>query len=159
MYNKSAYCGACIKGWGSGEGLGRDPIKGPFKAYVVDQCKDCGHDDLDFFYPTQKDGRWEIEWSFYPCPAVPQPKFKFLFEGSNQDYWKIQPRFTATPVKELKVSGNLASRTDDNFFEVDGYTFDGEQQVETTTIKGVTETTGVSRPLSCKREYYETCVV
>lgn len=141
LYGDSSLCGACIEGSGSGVGLGNDPITGPFKAYVVDKCDECAEGALDF--SQSGDGRWEIEWHFVPCPGGGDPTF--LFEGSNPFYWKIQPRGTTTPVKELKVGGNLASRTQDNFFIVqDGSPYNGEQQVETTTIKGVTKTMGVS---------------
>lgn len=140
MYGNSVFCGACIKGSGNGKGSGGDPI-GHFEAYVIDSCEGCGDTGLDFYDDTgKKDGKWEIKWRFVRCPAVEDPTF--VFQGSNDNYWKLQPRGFATPVKKLKVSGNSATRVDDNFFVVDGgYPLEGEQQVETTTIMGAKKIT------------------
>lgn len=141
MYGDSLMCGACIEGSGSGVGAGGDPIKGKFEAYVTDKCPECAPGDLDF--SQAGDGRWEIEWHFVPCPRGKDPTF--VFEGSNTFYWKIQPRGTKTPVKELKVRGYPAARTDDNFFIVeDGDPYEGGQPVETTTMGGETRTTEVA---------------
>lgn len=43
QYGGSDACGACIEGVGTGKGSGSDPIKGKFKAYVIDQCPECEH--------------------------------------------------------------------------------------------------------------------
>lgn len=48
QYGGSEVCGACIEGEGTGKGSGRDPIKGKFKAYVIDQCPECAH-GVSFF--------------------------------------------------------------------------------------------------------------
>ena len=87
------------------------------------------------------DGRWDIEWEFVPCPGE---SISFEFEGSNAHYWKIQPRGTETPVVSLTINGQAASRTQDNFFVLEGGPWEGAQTVETTTVAGVTETTQVS---------------
>lgn len=135
-------CGACIEGTGTGGGSGATPI-GTFKAYVSDKCPECASGSLDF--ALTGDGRWDIEWSFVPCPGSDVPTF--MFEGSNLFYWKIQPRGTASPVEELTVNGLPGMRTDDNFFVIeDGGPFEGPQEVTTTTIDGVTVTTMVSLP-------------
>jgi len=87
------------------------------------------------------DGRWDIEWEFVACPGE---SISFVFEGSHTYYWKIQPRGTSTPVESLEVNGMKASRTDDNFFVLDNVFFEGEQEVTTTTVAGVTQITMVS---------------
>ena len=113
------------------------------QAYVMDKCPECSHGDLDF--SKSGDGRWDISWKFVPCPGG-SDKPSFIFEGSHEYYWKIQPRGTKTPVVELKVDGAAGTRTDDNFFEVWGapYPLYGPQTVETKTMDGVTSTQEVS---------------
>ncbi|CAN0347440.1 unnamed protein product, partial [Ascophyllum nodosum] len=143
QYGDSEMCGACIEGEGSGNGSGSDPITGSFKAYVMDKCPECSSGDLDF--SKSGDGRWDISWKFVKCPGSSKPSF--IFEGSHEYYWKIQPRGTKTPVAELTVEGASGTRTDDNFFEVFGapYPLYGAQTVKTTTMLGVTKTQEVSR--------------
>lgn len=140
QYENSELCGACIEGEGSGEGAGANPVTGSFKAFVSDQCPECAYGDLDF--SQSGDGRWDITWNFVPCPGG-DDEASFLFEGSNDFYWKIQPRGTKTPVQSLSVNGAAGSRTDDNFFVVRG-DLAGEQSVTTTTIIGATATQDVS---------------
>ncbi|CAM9700723.1 unnamed protein product [Ascophyllum nodosum] len=142
QYGGSELCGACIEGEGSGNGAGSDPITGPFKAYVMDKCPECATGDLDF--SKSGDGRWDISWKFVECPGSSEPSF--IFEGSHEYYWKIQPRGTKTPVVELTVDGAAGSKTDDNFFEVPGapYPLHGAQRVKTTTMMGKTATQEVS---------------
>lgn len=136
QYGNSEMCGACIEGEGSGVGSGGDPITGKFTAYVSDKCPECKWGDLDF--SKSGDGRWEISWKFIPCPGA-SSKPSFIFEGSHEYYWKMQPRGMATPVSELSVNGAKGERTDDNFFIVtEGVPFYGEQSVTTTTLGGST---------------------
>lgn len=125
-------CGACIRGTGD---------KGSFKAYVVDRCSDCAHGDLDFAMGGT--GRWNINWRFAPCKNGGDPTF--IFEGSNTYYWKIQPRGTKSPVKKLWVNGVKASRTQDNFFVIQGdEPYYGAQEVKTKTILKKRKKTQVS---------------
>ncbi|CAM9702843.1 unnamed protein product [Pylaiella littoralis] len=130
QYGDSSMCGACIEGEGSGEGAGADPVEGPFKAYVTDRCPECVPGDLDF--SVSGDGRWDITWRFVPCEASSDQTF--LFEGSNDFYWKIQPRGGRSPVERLWVNGVEASRSQDNFFILEGGPFEGEQEVLTKTF-------------------------
>ncbi|CAN0109294.1 unnamed protein product, partial [Hapterophycus canaliculatus] len=85
QYGDSIMCGACIEGEGSGVGAGADPVEGAFKAYVTDRCPECAFGDLDF--ATAGDGRWDITWQFVPCEGSSDQSF--LFEGSNEYYWKV----------------------------------------------------------------------
>ena len=88
------------------------------------------------------DGRWAIEWEFVPCPGG---DISFVFEGSHEWYWKLQPRGTSTPVVSLKINGREAQRMDDNFFVLDnGGPWYGDQTVTTVTVAGVTRDTQVS---------------
>lgn len=136
QYGDSLMCGACIEGEGSGVGSGGNPISGKFKAYVSDKCPECQHGDLDF--SESGDGRWEISWKFVPCSGGREEP-SFIFEGSHEFYWKLQPRGTETPVVELSVNGAKGERTDDNFFIVtEGVPFYGEQHVSTKTVGGTT---------------------
>lgn len=41
--------------------------------------------DLDF--AADGDGRWDISWHFVPCEGSSDQTF--LFEGSNEFYWKV----------------------------------------------------------------------
>eukprot|EP00904_Undaria_pinnatifida_P005778 jgi/Undpi1/232/HiC_scaffold_1.g00229.m1 len=116
MYDDSAMCGACIVGYGTGNGSGKTPITGNFRGFVSDSCEECAKGDLDF--ATTGDGRWDITWKFVECPSGGDPSF--IFEGSNEWYWKIQPRGTGSPVKELWVDGEKATMTQDNFFTASG---------------------------------------
>lgn len=102
-------------------------------------CPECKEGDLDF--SQNGDGRWDIKWEFVKCPGE---SLTFVFEGSNNYYWKIQPLGTKTPVKTLKINGKTAARQDDNHFVLHG-TFMGTQTVVTTTVDGVTQTSKVSR--------------
>ncbi len=104
------------------------------------RCPECSTGDLDF--SMSGDGRWDIEWEFVPCPGE---SISFAFEGSNAYYWKIQPRGTSTPVESLKINGQTAYRSQDNHFILEGGPWEGEQEVTTTTVAGVTQTTMVSR--------------
>ena len=140
MYDDSVMCGACIEGTGTGHGSGKNPIKGKFKGFVSDSCAECSKGDLDF--AKSGDGRWDISWKFVECPSGGDPSF--IFEGSNEWYWKIQPRGTKSPVSELWVDGNKASMTQDNFFTAQGGPFYGEQVVKTKTMFGETKKTKVS---------------
>ena len=99
----------------------------------------CAKGDLDF--AKSGDGRWDIEWKFVSCPGE---SISFEFEGSNAEYWKIQPRGTKTPVESLTINRLAASRTLDNFFLLSGGPWEGAQTVETTTVAGVVQTTQVS---------------
>ena len=112
------------------------------QAYVMDKCPECATGDLDF--SKSGDGRWDISWTFVECPGSDTPSF--IFEGSHEYYWKIQPRGTKTPVEELTVDGASGSKTDDNFFGVPGapYPLYGAQTVKTTTMMGKTATQEVS---------------
>ena len=104
----------------------------------MDKCPECSVGDLDF--SKSGDGRWDISWNFVKCPGSNRPSF--IFEGSHNYYWKIQPRGTSTPVVELTVEGAPGTRTDDNFFEIPGalYPLSGAQAVTTTTMLGSTAT-------------------
>ncbi|CAM9699042.1 unnamed protein product [Ectocarpus sp. 13 AM-2016] len=130
QYADSHMCGACIEGEGSGEGEGGDPVEGAFKAYVTDRCPECLFGDLDF--AADGDGRWDISWHFVPCEGSADQTF--LFEGSNEFYWKIQPRGGRSPVERLWINGDEAERSEDNFFILEGGPFDGEQEVHTKTV-------------------------
>lgn len=140
MYENSAVCGACVEGYGTGGGSGADPIKGPFKGFISDSCGGCAKGDLDF--AMVGDGRWDIEWKFVECPSGGNPSF--IFEGSNDWYWKIQPRETKSPVIKLTVNGEEATMTQDNFFTATAGPFYGQQTVTTTTLFGETKTSMVS---------------
>eukprot|EP00903_Cladosiphon_okamuranus_P017318 g15956.t1 len=130
QYGDSVMCGACIEGEGSGEGAGADPVEGPFKAYVTDRCPECAFGDLDL--ALSGDGRWDITWRFVPCEDSSDQTF--LFEGSNDYYWKIQPRGGKSPVEKLWINGQEAARSQDNFFILEGGPFSGEQEVHTKTV-------------------------
>ena len=58
-------CGKCIKAWGSGEGSGMTPLKGPIYATVDNVCPECKSGDVDF--GMGGDGRWKIQWQFVGC--------------------------------------------------------------------------------------------
>ena len=103
------------------------------------RCPECVEGDLDF--SMSGDGRWDIEWEFVPCPGE---KIEFVFEGSNEWYWKLQPRGTSTPVVSLAINGEEAKRTDDNHFVLGGGPWKGAQTVTTVTVAGVTQDTQVS---------------
>lgn len=108
---------------------------------MSDKCPECAESDLDF--AQSGDGRWEIEWHFVECSGGGEPHF--VFEGSNNFYWKIQPRGTSTPVERLTVNGIDGVRTDDNFFEIHAPSaFEGDQTVEVWTIAGVYYSLAVS---------------
>lgn len=140
MYENSAVCGACVEGYGTGRGSGADPIEGPFKGFISDSCGGCAKGDLDF--AMVGDGRWNIEWKFVECPSGGNPSF--IFEGSNDWYWKIQPRETKSPVIKLLVNDEEATMTQDNFFTASAGPYYGEQMVTTTTLFGETQRTMVS---------------
>ncbi|CAM9664879.1 unnamed protein product, partial [Laminaria digitata] len=140
MYDDSTMCGACIEGTGTGHGSGKNPIKGKFKGFVSDSCEKCSKGDLDF--AKSGDGRWDIEWKFAECPSGGDPSF--MFEGSNEGYWKIQARETKSPVTQLWVDGKKATMTKDNFFTASGGPFYGEQTVKTKTMFGETKKTKVA---------------
>ena len=82
----------------------------------MDKCPECSPGDLDF--SKSGDGRWDISWKFVKCPGSNKPSF--IFQGSHEYYWKIQPLGTNTPVVELTVDGAAETKTDYNLFEVSG---------------------------------------
>eukprot|EP00752_Nemacystus_decipiens_P013639 g12092.t1 len=139
QYGDSLMCGACLEGRANGNGSGSNPIPSTYKGWISDRCPECKPGDLDF--SMSGDGRWEIEWEFVPCPGE---SITFQFEGSNAYYWKIQPRGTRTPVVSLTINGQPASRSQDNFFILEGGPWEGAQTVQTTTVAGVTESTQVT---------------
>lgn len=128
QYADSLLCGACIEG----EGTDDDSPIGKFSAYVADKCPECAFGDLDF--RLDGDGRWDIRWRFVKCPKRGINMPKFIFEGSNPYYWKIQPRGTKSPIKKLWVNGVKAERMDDNFFVIQNGPYNGEQLVKTKSI-------------------------
>lgn len=111
QYGNSDACGACLEVTGSGEGSGADPITGTFQAYVSDRCPECAEGALDL--AKSGDGRWAISWKFVPCPGE---GIAFQFEGSNDFYWKLQPRGMSSPAASVTVAGITAERTQDNHF-------------------------------------------
>lgn len=111
QYSGSLACGACLEVEGSGRGLGATPIRGKFKAFVMDRCPECKFGDLDL--SVSGDGRWDIKWKFVKCPGEP---VSLLYEGSNPYYWKLQPRGSKTPVRKVWVGGIQGVRSQDNFF-------------------------------------------
>lgn len=50
------------------------------------RCPECAFGDLDF--SSSGDGRWDITWGFAPCEDSSDQTF--LFEGSNEFYWKVR---------------------------------------------------------------------
>lgn len=111
--NKVQYpysCGACLRLRGDGKGLGATPIRGPTLAYVADRCYECKHGDLDL--SSVGDGRWDISWELIPCPG--ENRISFQFEGSNNHYWKLQPRGMRSPAKRVVINGRDAKFTQDN---------------------------------------------
>lgn len=50
------------------------------------RCPECAFGDLDF--ASSGDGRWDITWRFVPCEESSDQTF--LFEGSNEYYWKVR---------------------------------------------------------------------
>lgn len=130
-YGDSSMCGSCVKGTSENHPN--------FKGFVSDKCPECGTDDLDL--SMDGDGRFPIDWEFVPCPGS---KPTFIFEGSNEYYWKIQPRGTSTPVVSLFVSGKCGKRTDDNFFIVEEGPFIGPQLVTVITMDGKEYTESVT---------------
>ncbi|CAM9985233.1 unnamed protein product, partial [Choristocarpus tenellus] len=113
QYRNSQMCGACVKGRVTSNGNGNSPVTGHFEGYIMDQCPDCNHGDLDF--GISGDGRWKVEWEFGKCQGS---KPTFLFESSNSYFIKVQPRGMPMPAKRVKINGIKATRTQDNFFEV-----------------------------------------
>lgn len=114
QYAGSASCGACVEYTGNGQGSGGDPIVGTHIAYIHDRCPECSHGSLDL--SQDGDGRWKIRFRFVPCPF--EDHLSFLFEGSNDFYWKLQPRGLKYPVDTVTVNGLSSYRTQDNFFIV-----------------------------------------
>ncbi len=105
-------CGACIQITGNGEGSGANPIIGPINAYISDRCPECKFGDVDL--GMNGDGRWKIEWKLVPC--TPSPKTQILWEGSNEYYWKFQPRGFKSPVEKVYIGPQKKKleRTQDN---------------------------------------------
>lgn len=114
-----------------------------FQAFVSDKCPECQDSDLDF--SKAGDGRWDIEWNFVKCPVASSPSF--VFQGSNDFYWKIQPRGTAYPVNKMVMNGGIEGvKTDDNHFEFTyGGPFEGSQTIKMWTIGGEYFDVSVSR--------------
>lgn len=128
-------------GTASGSGSGHDPLPSSFKGFVSDSCGECAQGDLDF--ARSGDGRWDVSWKFVECPKGGEPSF--IFEGSNEWYWKIQPRETGTPVTQLWVNGDEATMTQDNFFTISNGPYKGKQLVEFKKYDGNTESAYVSQ--------------
>lgn len=63
-------------------------------------CPECSSGDLDF--AADGDGRWDISWHFVPCDGGDD--ITYIFEGSNEFYWKIQPRGGKVSVYILKYT-------------------------------------------------------
>lgn len=103
-------CGACIEFWGDGKGLGANPIVGRKMGVIVDRCPECKYGDIDL--SMAGDGRWKVSWRVVPCAG--DSKISFQFEGSNQFYWKLQPRGMRSPARSVNVGGVEAYRTQDN---------------------------------------------
>lgn len=116
QYANSASCGACVEYIGLGPGSGGKPITGKHIAYVHDRCpaSECRRGSLDL--SESGDGRWKIKFRFVKCPF--RNRLSFLFEGSHQYYWKIQPRGLRVPARKVTINGRMAKRSQDNFFEL-----------------------------------------
>jgi len=117
----SATCGMCVQVTGSGQGLGANPIKGPFVAVVSDRCPECKTGDLDL--AKSGDGRWKINWVAVDCPV--RGGLQYIFQGSNAWYWKIQVMNHRIPVKAVQFRGKdnkwySGKRTADNFWNPPG---------------------------------------
>lgn len=133
QYGNSEMCGACLRVTGNGDGLGANPITGTFYAYVDDKCPECKWGDIDL--GKSGDGRWSVSWEFVPCETHGAP-IAFAFEGSNLYYFKLQPRNTATPAQRVKINGNDAQRSQDNFWIAHGGPLPQPCRVEVWTMDG-----------------------
>jgi len=69
-------CGKCVLIRGEGIGLGTKPIIGPIYATIDNECPECKFGDLDL--GMDGDGRFQIEWEFFPCESIPYPHRKYL---------------------------------------------------------------------------------
>jgi len=137
QYADSLPCGMCLKLFGNGTGSGANPINGQYIAYVTDRCPECVSPALDL--ALAGDGRWQIQWYAIDCPVGSYP-IQYTFQGSNAYYLKIQPRGSRSPVItfEANVNGNwvAGSRTQDNFFVLQGAQYTFPLSVRLTNIFG-----------------------
>jgi len=125
QYGTSEVCGTCLEVWGNGQGAGANPIIGPYRVFVADECPTCKSGDLDFSVPG--DGRWNIQW--YAVDCNPTGSVQYMFQGSNQYYIKLQVRNTVVPIQSVQVKQGgqwiILQRTSDNFFVNPGNTPSG----------------------------------
>jgi hypothetical protein len=127
-------CGACVVVRGSGQGSGGSPITGEIQGYVADKCPECAFGCVDL--AADGDGRWKITFEFVPCPTA-GGGVSYKFEGSNNNYIKVQPRGMATPPSKVTVGGVSARSTDDNFWVADnGAGFGDTVLIQTWTVGG-----------------------
>lgn len=133
QYENSDLCGACLRVTGTGAGSGANPITGTFYAYVDDKCPECKWGDIDL--GKSGDGRWSVSWELVPCDTYGSP-ISFTFEGSNSHYYKLQPRNTAEPPQRVKINGQDAERSQDNFWISHAGPFPQPCRVEVWTMDG-----------------------
>lgn len=115
LYDTALGCGACMQISSS---------RGTIIGQVGDLCPSCTGYNLDISADASLlldsiQGITPIQWRYVGCPV--SGPVKFVYQGSNPYYIKVQVRNHRYPINKLEVRGNSGvfmqlPKTEDNFF-------------------------------------------
>lgn len=119
-WDTASNCGACVNVQG--------PSGNTITAMIVDQCPDCGDNQLDLFegafteLASASTGTIDISWEIVEC-GITTPLQLANKKGTSEYWFSMQVSNSNVPVKSLHVSTDSGStwtettRTEYNFFE------------------------------------------
>ncbi|CAH3193360.1 unnamed protein product, partial [Porites evermanni] len=128
-YQKSVGCGMCIEITANGEQTspetgGPTPMKGTYKAYIVDLCGSCNQAGFDLYISGY--GKYKTSFKAVSCPSVPgqEGNIQFRFSGSNTWAIKLQARISKVVTVGMEIEHNnkwvCMEKTGDNYFSING---------------------------------------
>ena len=150
-YDDGAMCGSYLD------------VKGPngkVRVKVIDSCPPCeaGHIDLSRTafkkIADEVDGIVPISFTKVRAPKVPGAVSVRLKEGSSQYWFAALIDNHGSPLRSVKINGKTASRTDFNYWIVDGGAGSGPFTIKftdaygkTTTVPGIKLKPGLTQKL------------
>ena len=110
---------------------------------VVDLCPECKKGDVDFSFGAYKDitGMWPhrltIEWEWASCAPEIEGNIRFDPKDGINKFWQaFYLSNTRYPIKQVKLNGQVLSRSPFNFYINGGMMPDGESTLELTADSG-----------------------
>eukprot|EP00005_Dracoamoeba_jomungandri_P000328 CAMPEP_0174257210 /NCGR_PEP_ID=MMETSP0439-20130205/6386_1 /TAXON_ID=0 /ORGANISM="Stereomyxa ramosa, Strain Chinc5" /LENGTH=276 /DNA_ID=CAMNT_0015340199 /DNA_START=1 /DNA_END=831 /DNA_ORIENTATION=- len=151
LYFDGAACGMCAEVYGpavpnEGTNIGIDdkipPDDQTMIVFVVDSCGGCNGgigSGFDVYNPSGGSGEWILTWKAVDCPVGSQ-KLSYEFEGSTENFIKLQIRGHRIPIESVKITSPITAdlvHTDDNHWQAGGLpSVTSDLTIEITAIDG-----------------------